>query len=219
MRATIEAKALEVLFTCGIPLSNTLETNPISLRTIFARYPHLILRFTDLSPTTDGAYVRNERAHAIYINRKRPYVRRRFSLAHEFGHYILGHPSSTSTFGSRNHWTEVQANQFAAFLLMPRELVKLLNRRMCSIAEIALWFRVSELAMAIRMDELGLRAFETRLVRFRYQRLRQSLPARKGGEKWLQERIIRDLRSLDFETRARVIRAFLPLQGKECAKD
>ncbi len=61
----------------------------------------------------------------------------RFSMAHEYGHYILHTHHAFSEFHKRfaelkaeaaidiseNHWLEIQANAFAANMLMPRELV------------------------------------------------------------------------------------------------
>jgi len=218
LKRIIEAKALEVLLKCGIPLSDTFETSPISLRSIFAHYPQLKLDFLEMSPATDGVYIRNEMGQAIYINRRMPYVRRRYTQAHELGHHELGHPSNTSSVGTSNHWMEVQANHFAAYLLMPRELMKLLNRRFRSLAEIALWFRVSELAMAIRMEDLKLRSFESRAVRARYELRQASQPLKHKSGTPILDQIVRDLSAMDPLTRKRLTKELINiLQGKKDA--
>lgn len=87
--------------------------------------------------------------------------RRRFTIAHELGHFSLGHghafrdPSrnfSMSYFDPR----EVAANWFAAELLMPEIAVSVLvkQRRITSIEELARLFNVSLAAMKYRLNAL-----------------------------------------------------------------
>lgn len=49
----------------------------------------------------------------IYINKDMPWCRLRFTLAHEFGHIVMGHVPGTTI--------EEEANKFASAFLMPRE--------------------------------------------------------------------------------------------------
>ena len=94
---------------------------------------------------------------------------RRFSIAHELGHFVLGHPSMPPSLLSgpapsrrtRNDVRdyEAEANAFAGELLMPFEIV----RRSCEVSPVTLdvplriagKFSVSILASAIRFVELS----------------------------------------------------------------
>ena len=51
---------------------------------------------------------------------------------------------------------EIQANMFAASLLMPEDEVRSEWNRLRSVDELARIFNVSEAAMGIRIDQLGL---------------------------------------------------------------
>lgn len=81
----------------------------------------------------DGLLVRNKRV--IAVNVEKPLRRQRFSLAHELGHYALNHDYLKQQ-GSevdidhpplyahrQNNQLEVEANEFANELLVPRELL------------------------------------------------------------------------------------------------
>ena len=96
----------------------------------------------------------------IAVNSSRPLCRRRFSVAHEIGHYLLGHNSlSFSESGGgmikRDPRQERAANAFAAEFLMPK---KLLSREAhkYSLRGLARRYMVSMQAMEIRLKELGL---------------------------------------------------------------
>lgn len=108
-----------------------------------------------------GEYLRAE--GVIRINEGESSVRQRFTLAHELGHYALGHadaPRDTAeAFSSRaSDPRERAANQFAAELLMPATAVtKLVRSGMFkTLDELARAFRVSKVAMTYRINNLGL---------------------------------------------------------------
>lgn len=97
--------------------------------------------------------------------------RKRFTIAHELGHYFLhdDDPSElvvktldlfrdTETSGNVNEYDllEVQANRFAAALLMPEEQLRKIFVECKSLSELAVRFNVSEEAMGIRLVRLGL---------------------------------------------------------------
>lgn len=104
---------------------------------------------------------------AFYINQNDAPFRKRFTIAHELGHHFLHligdgefvdtkvdlFRDSESTPGKT---VEVQANQFAAALLMPADLVKEAYQETRELSELARQFKVSEEAMAIRLARLGL---------------------------------------------------------------
>ncbi len=51
---------------------------------------------------------------------------------------------------------EIQANMFAAALLMPEDMVREEWNKLKSVEEMSRRFNVSETAMGIRIDQLGL---------------------------------------------------------------
>lgn len=101
----------------------------------------------------------------IHVNRDEPAVRQRFTLAHEIGHFVLGHQNSPrdlpQNFGSAvADPRERAANQFAAELLMPADAVRKLaaSGRFASVEELAQAFQVSKVAMGYRLTNLQMSA-------------------------------------------------------------
>ncbi|MBC3911585.1 ImmA/IrrE family metallo-endopeptidase [Undibacterium sp. NL8W] len=88
-------------------------------------------------------------------------VRQRFTVAHELGHFALGHedaPRDVGNFQSSRDFRELQANKFAAELLMPASLVRehYLNGKAGSVEALANIFGVSKDAMGYRLINLRL---------------------------------------------------------------
>ena len=69
-----------------------------------------------------GDALTQTRDDAIFIvyNDERPIVRKRFSVAHELGHLYMGHLHGNSSNDlNTDNFDEIEANAFAAQLLMP----------------------------------------------------------------------------------------------------
>lgn len=95
----------------------------------------------------------------IVVNKNMLVVRRRFSVAHELGHYALGQ-AGVQFFGERGR-VERAANRFAAALLMPaRPLRRLWEEYGCNVGFrediLADIFLVSGQALRLRIREGGL---------------------------------------------------------------
>ena len=77
----------------------------------------------------------------------------RFSIAHEFGHDQMHHKLNDS---SNYQIQEIEANFFAAQLLMPEQIINELIKRGKRISKenLILWFGVSEQAAIKRLDTL-----------------------------------------------------------------
>lgn len=96
----------------------------------------------------------------IFVDEDEPAVRQRFTAAHELGHFVL-HKESIGDRNEDNYLLrsdgmsnrqEVEANQFAANLLMPMELVqKAMEEGHTTPRALADLFCVSKLAMSIRL--------------------------------------------------------------------
>lgn len=97
----------------------------------------------------------------IGVNQNDPEVRRRFSLAHELGHYLNGHENYThervvtdpaKRYLDPHFRQEEEADEFAAELLMPEFMIKddAMVKHM-SIPDLAKKYQVSEQAMTIQL--------------------------------------------------------------------
>jgi Zn-dependent peptidase ImmA (M78 family) len=132
----------------------------------------------DLGPDVSGLLVRRGGQVVVAVERSDPPTRRNFTVAHEIGHHVLGHQFEAgahvhvdkgnyiSQRGPRSSAgvdpKEVEANQFAATLLMPEQLLRAAASALGSpmmdsdVTDLAHRFRVSEQAMTIRLTALGL---------------------------------------------------------------
>lgn len=157
----------------------TFSIDPLSLANRYAeRSPtavfelladlHLGPEFQELDDNISGWIERRQGGgYKVVINRKHALVRRRFTAAHELGHYIyhrdlLGRGVG-DTRAYRAHGThldnpliqpthERQANTFAANLLMPRPAIaRLMGQGVQSTEALAEQFQVSRDAMKIRL--------------------------------------------------------------------
>lgn len=94
----------------------------------------------------------------IVYNKNRHVHRIRFSVAHELGHLHLGHVHGNSSIdvGSEN-FDEIEANTFAAYLLMsPTLLRKDIKAGIKSVDRLAEKYQVSTEAMWWHIDKAGL---------------------------------------------------------------
>ena len=121
-----------------------------------------------------GAIIRRDGRAVIAINPTHHPNRQRFTLAHEFAHFILHsgdideHVDQDFKVNWRNaesskavNWEEIAANQFAAELLMPTDFLRSdLNTigpiNPNSVKLLASRYAVSRTAMEIRLTNLGL---------------------------------------------------------------
>lgn len=111
----------------------------------------------------------------LLVNQSDPPYRKRFTIAHELGHHFLHLMGDGDFVDSKvdlfrntepadtvqenvtpQRRAEIQANQFAAALLMPAELVRSAYRKTEDLTELAREFNVSEEAMGYRLTQLGL---------------------------------------------------------------
>lgn len=95
-----------------------------------------------------------------YVDASEPSVRQRFTAAHELGHFVFHRDSIGATHEDNyrlraegmTNWQETQANQFAADLLMPMDLISDATAAGTNtVSGLAKLFKVSELAMSIRL--------------------------------------------------------------------
>lgn len=115
-----------------------------------------------LEPEVSGFLKQDDNIWVLGVNSLHHPNRRRFTLAHELGHYFL-HRNHTvfndrALFRAENQINskEREANEFAASLLMPEaDFVLEKGRSANDIVAVARSFGVSEAAAKFRQDNLG----------------------------------------------------------------
>jgi Zn-dependent peptidase ImmA (M78 family) len=103
----------------------------------------------------------------IYVHASDSTNRRRFTCAHELGHYYKRSATGDTAWeyvehrdlltSAGNDPEEIYANKFAASLLMPSEEIKRRFDEGCAVPTLAYEFGVSEDAMRFRLVNLGLK--------------------------------------------------------------
>ncbi|WP_125721147.1 ImmA/IrrE family metallo-endopeptidase [Pseudoalteromonas rubra] len=122
-----------------------------------------------LPDKVSGALIKEAGADPVIVLHQDDHLnRKRFSCAHELGHYISRIESDNTdkeyeyidlrgpTASTGEDEEEVFANQFAANLLMPNEEVKKLHRKKMAHFEMALHFGVSVEALKYKLNALEL---------------------------------------------------------------
>lgn len=140
-------------------------TNPaVSLNDIYhlaKKEFHLTIQgaSTSILPANvDGITKRENDDIFILYNNSVSETRQRFTVAHELGHLYLGHVhgSSNIDLGSQN-FDEIEANQFAAYLLIPPVFLKAdINSGKKDPKELAKRYQVSEEALWWQINKAGL---------------------------------------------------------------
>ena len=168
-RRSCEVRAKEIL------RSTEVRRHPVRVDHI-AKAEGIKVRYEPLDDELSGMIFIKDNQAIIGVNAHHSPNRQRFTIAHELGHYFLhtdilrqgAHVDTVVTMLQRDQGTalgtmniEIEANQFAAELLMPRHLIDdYLNTEGLGstaksddavIESIAKAFKVSPTAMAIRL--------------------------------------------------------------------
>lgn len=102
----------------------------------------------------------NKNSYIITVNENHHPNRQRFTIAHELGHYVLGHGSKEDVLyrNGDSDPDEVEANAFAAEILMPKGVIRhlIFEQDITDIRILAKKLWVSDDAMYYRLRNLGL---------------------------------------------------------------
>ena len=132
---------------------------PIPIEKIANLFSLAIIYYPKFPNSVSGTIIKDDDLHAIGVNENHSKVRQRFTIAHELGHYIMGHDENTYLDDSFDKSTdkEREANKFAGELLMPFEILKTdIEKNVYNIPSLAKRYEVSEQAMSIRLLETNL---------------------------------------------------------------
>ena len=145
---------------------------PIDVKEIAKRYG-VEVREESFPDDISGALHRGREHAVIAVNKGHGENRQRFTIAHELAHYLL-HADSPAYYDQEHqvgvhfrasraagNWDvkEVEANRFAAELLMPRRMIidAIVRSGAAEASELARQFKVSEEAMTYRLADIRLR--------------------------------------------------------------
>lgn len=143
---------------------------PVDVEQVAARLGAKVV-YADLDDDVSGFLLRERKLITIAVNKSHHVNRQRFTIAHECGHLhlhadqgdriwvdkqtTLFYRDADSSSGEQR--AEIQANQFAAGLLMPENLLldNLANEtKEADVYQLALKFQVSEQAMLLRLGSI-----------------------------------------------------------------
>lgn len=150
---------------------------PVDVEMVAKRL-RLKLVYADLGDEVSGLLISKGNSTVIAVQERDHRNRQRFTIAHEIGHYYLRHQFEPGehVHVDRGHLItprnsrsstgidpkEIEANQFAACLLMPSKLLsrgikEFAVESLCDdhVVKLAERFHVSEQAMTIRLSTLG----------------------------------------------------------------
>lgn len=138
---------------------------PVPVEQIAELLDFSVLRFP-FPDTTSGLTYIEHGVKSIGVNSNHAETRQRFSIAHELGHYLHGHEDydhGKTHIEDRPTWMdpqnrqEVEADEFAAELLMPEHFLRQdLATFGLDVLALAGRYRVSEQAMWIQLVNLKL---------------------------------------------------------------
>jgi Zn-dependent peptidase ImmA (M78 family) len=156
----IRKKVSELLRRTGV------QRPPVPVDKI-AEMLRLSVRYSPSADAVSGALIRKGKELIIGVNSYQHPNRQRFTIAHEIAHFVMhkgwqlhvDEDFCINRDGSNNR-EEIEANRFAAELLMPVELIEVDVSRFHIIDEavvsvLAGRYKVSTQAMQIRLTNLG----------------------------------------------------------------
>lgn len=145
---------------------------PVNVEKVAEKLNATVL-YDDLEDEVSGFLLKEKGVATIAVNQHHYTNRQRFTLAHECGHLVLHADQGDRLWVDKAYFfrdansstgdqlAEIQANRFAAALLMPEELIRSALEDAAIISDIdifrlAVRFEVSEQAMTLRLISLGL---------------------------------------------------------------
>lgn len=138
------------------------RTIPIDPKQIISEIDDLQVVSESLPDNISGriSYDFDKSSYIITVNENHHPNRQRFTIAHELGHYVLGHGSKEDVLyrNGESDPDEIEANAFAAEILMPKGVIHHLvfEQDITDIRVLAKKLWVSDDAMYYRLKNLGL---------------------------------------------------------------
>ena len=156
--------------------------------------------------------------YIIFYNQDDYAPRVKFSILHEFGHYCLGHKLKKYSDVDEYYCVEVEANCFAAQILMPEQVLNELKKRgaIITVDFLKEHFGVSEEAAKKRIETMGKINYEwhtndekifDETILFKYKEFIDAILPKRNKFNWYEDefekQMERDSWELDTRTRYR----------------
>lgn len=154
--------------------SDILDNFPINIEQLVSN-EGITLRVHDFKDEVSGLLFIQGNTKTIGVDKNSGDLRKRFTIAHELGHYILHNERSnmfvdkvffrknSEGYTTKEEKIEKEANYFAANILMPEKLIhNAIANLTCdlyeddTITKLAAAFKVSNSAMSFRLINLGI---------------------------------------------------------------
>ncbi|MSX02120.1 MAG: ImmA/IrrE family metallo-endopeptidase [Actinobacteria bacterium] len=155
------AAALAAREQCGVPLDEPIDC----LLTTVERSFDLAVVIADLGEGIAGCLARRADLNLALLAAKDAAVRRRFTLAHELGHFQLGHGpgvDTPATLRNQSDPKEAAANQFAAEFIAPQPAVERFLQSLDDdspslelVCRVSNHFAISAWSARIRLESVG----------------------------------------------------------------
>lgn len=156
-----------------VALSRYINAFPFKVKEIIKEYSDIQLCSFKKAAVKYGVDIRNfgsesavihecDGMYIIFYNQDEKDYRIRFSIIHEFGHYILKHKMNLKQDDELYQRQEIEANCFAAQVLMPEQIIRECSNRgySSSIENIKRYFDVSDDAAEKRRVTLSKTNYE-----------------------------------------------------------
>jgi len=172
-------KSWEVLYDCKIsefPVDLGKIADFYGIKITLYSDTKLIQLFKEDALQGDGFVLRNEDETQVFINDKiHNRNRRRFTLAHELGHALLGHSLDeihyrNSEIDSQTDTQEIEANVFARDILMPATVLAALDihtpeeiMELCNVSRQSAEIRAERLHELYRRNKFNLHPAERKV--------------------------------------------------------
>lgn len=203
-------KKANILANEVLVASSTLVTFPVNTKQIVKEWSDIrVLSFKcahkleiDIEAFGSEAAViqcKNGR-YMIFYNQDDYAPRVKFSILHEFGHYRLGHKLGNYYDDDEYGRVEVEANCFAAQILMPEQVLNELRKRgaIITVDFLKRHFGVSEEAAQKRIDTMGKLNYEWRsadekifdeAILFKYKEFMDAILPKKNQYNWFEDEL------------------------------
>jgi Zn-dependent peptidase ImmA (M78 family) len=146
------------------------DNHQLQLNVVLKKLGLLFAEAEFVDPAISGMIYAKNGVYTVYVNRRHSQTRKRFTAAHEVGHYISAQCDSLSKVqlsqeGFKDYVVsfrkdgicseaETEANEIAAQMLMPEKWVKQFLDMNLNIEQMANNFFISESAMTVRVEKL-----------------------------------------------------------------
>lgn len=219
-------KKANILANEILAASNTLVTFPVNTKKIVKEWSDIAIHTFKTAHEfgidieafgSESAVLQcKEGRYMVFYNQDEYAPRVKYSILHEFGHYCFGHPLKRYENEDEYGCYEVEANCFAAQLLMPEQVLNELGNRGAKITKDFLMkhFGVSEEAAFRRIETMGKYNYEWRsadesifdeTILFKYKDFMDSILPEKGINNWYADEFDRQTERdrWDFDSRTR----------------